>query len=427
MALSLRARELYILYIVLFFTMAGFGIIFPVLPLVVLELDASSLHMGLLVTLYALCQFLFAPFWGALSDRYGRKVVMIIGLFGFSISFFLMGLATNIWALIGARVLGGLLSAATLPTAQAYAADSSSLEERGPAMARLGAAMGAGFMIGPALGGALSVFGLRAAFFVTAALSLLTAVLALIAMTEPPRRTVQGGRRLSSIAALRYASGSSHAILFWLAFIITFCQSELFSMMGLYLAERFGGGGVLTGAAFTVNGLAATLVQGLIVGWSMRQYGEERTILAGLVVGAVSFAALGLAPHVGLALVAVIGTSAALSLVRPTIASSVSRRATFGQGMTMGIQAAFDSLGRVVGPLVAGAIYTWRPEVPFFVASVIYLAAFLIARRQLPKLATVPSEPAVAPEPTESGQAPGQGKRAGATASGACVPARSHR
>src|SRR5690554_2144451 len=109
--MSPRNRELYILFFVLFLTMAGFGMLFPVMPLIVLEFEASSLHMGLLISVYAFCQFISAPFWGNVSDRYGRKPVLILGIFGFSLSFTMMGLAPNIELFIASRALGGLLSA----------------------------------------------------------------------------------------------------------------------------------------------------------------------------------------------------------------------------------------------------------------------------------------------------------------------------
>lgn len=379
-------HQLYILYLIMFLTMAGFGILFPILPLIVLEFEASSFHMGLLISLYAFCQFIAAPFWGNISDRYGRKPVLIIGIFGFSLSFLLMGLAPNIGLFMLSRALGGLLSAATLPTAQAFAADSTSITERAAAISHIGAATGAGFMVGPVIGSLLAVMGLRTPLFVTAVLAAATGILAIITLQEPQKAETGGRsptRRLSSLQALRYATASPHAILFWLAFVVTFCASTQFSMIGLFLADYFGGDATTTGAAFTIMGISSTVIQGLMVERLVNSRGEERTIIIGLVVGAVSFAALAVSPNYLWALVTVIGTASALSLIRPTIASAVSRRASFGMGMTMGIQAAFDSLGRVVGPLVAGTLYNIHPAVPFATASFIYLMTFLIARRRL--------------------------------------------
>lgn len=397
-------RDLYILYLVLFLTMAGFGVLFPVMPLIVLEFEASSLHMGLLISVYAFCQFISAPFWGNVSDRYGRKPVLILGIFGFSVSFILMGIAPNIELFIASRALGGLLSAATLPTAQAYAADSTSLDDRASALARLGAATGAGFMVGPILGGILAVIGLRFPFYATAAMALMTGVIASIALKEPTRRAGtakpgQAQRRLSSFQALRYASASPHAILFWLAFVITYAASTQFSMVGLFLADYFGGGAAMTGTVFAIMGISSTVIQGLVVERLIRRYGEERTIILGLIVGAISFSLLAVSPNHIWAMVVVVGTASAMSLIRPTIASSISRRASFGMGITMGMQSAFDSLGRVVGPLIAGSLYNIHPTVPFMGAALMYTVALLVARRRLFALPEQDPSPGMSPAP----------------------------
>lgn len=398
--MSPRNRELYILFFVLFLTMAGFGMLFPVMPLIVLEFEASSLHMGLLISVYAFCQFISAPFWGNVSDRYGRKPVLILGIFGFSLSFTMMGLAPNIELFIASRALGGLLSAATIPTAQAFAADITTPADRASALARLGAANGAGFMIGPILGGALAVLGLRFPFYLTAALALATGSIAAVALKEPQRKGAPSParrRQLSNIEALRYAIASPHAVLFWLAFVITFCASTQFSMIGLFLADHFGSGAAQTGTLFAVMGVASTVVQGVLVERLIHRYGEERTIILGLIVGTVSFALLAVSPNYIWATTVVIGTASALSLIRPTIASAVSRRGSFGMGITMGMQAAFDSLGRVVGPLVAGTLYKIHPVAPFIGASLVYLTALIASHRQIMHLpeaaeATIPAQ-----------------------------------
>jgi len=380
----LQARELTALYAVLFLTMAGFGIVFPLLPQFVLELGAGSMHMALLVSGYAMMQFLLAPVWGNVSDRIGRKPVLVLGLVGLGLSFFALGLARNIWTAILVRIVGGVLAAATMPTAQAYVGDATTPEHRGRAMAHMGAATNLGFMVGPMLGGTLAVLGVRTAFFATGAVALLTALFTAAVLREPPAEARrQRDRRPPALAAMVQAAASPHAVLFWLAFVVTFCQSQMFSMLGLYLAERFADKGPLAGTAFTVLGVVGATVQGLLVGTLGQRFGEGRVILAGLALGALGFTGLTAAGRAASILGAVAGVAAGGSLIRPTIASAVSRRAVHGQGLTMGIQSAFDSLGRVLGPLTAGAVYQAVPRYPFLAALACYLAVLVLARRRL--------------------------------------------
>lgn len=380
----MRARELYVLYTVLFLTLAGFGVVLPLLPQFVLILGAGPLHMALLVSSYALMQFLLAPVWGNVSDRIGRKPVLVIGQVGLGLSFLLMGLAQDIWTAILARTLGGVLAAATMPTAQAYVGDATTPAQRGRAMGHMGAATGLGFMVGPMLGGLLAVVGVRTAFFVTGAVGLITALLTVAILREPATKARRrSDRRMTGLDAMRSALASPHSILFWLAFLVTFSQSQMFSMLGLYLAERFADNGVWTSASFTVMGVVSAGIQGLLVGTLGERFGEGRVIIAGLGFGALAFTGLTAAGSVTLIMGAVAVAAAAVSLIRPTIASAVSRRATQGQGVTMGIQSAFDSLGRVLGPLTAGAVYQAMPRFPFVVALACYVGVLLLSRQRL--------------------------------------------
>src|SRR5579864_9599285 len=148
-------RGLMVLFLAIFIVMMGFGIVLPVLQFYARAVGATPLQIGLLATSYAAMQFLFAPLWGAASDRIGRKPVFSVGLLGYAVTFVMFGLSHQVWELFLARILGGILSAATLPTAMAYIGDTTSEEDRGSGMGLMGAAMGLGFTIGPGIGGLL--------------------------------------------------------------------------------------------------------------------------------------------------------------------------------------------------------------------------------------------------------------------------------
>ena len=158
-----------------FFTMIvvmiGFGIIIPIMPFYVEHFGVGGTGLGFMMALFSTMQFIFSPFWGSLSDRYGRKKIMLIGAFGSGLSLILSGLAPNYWLLLAARGLGGILSAATMPTAMAYVGDSTDERGRGGGMGLIGAAMGVGMVIGPGLGGWMSEISLAAPFFLAGGLS----------------------------------------------------------------------------------------------------------------------------------------------------------------------------------------------------------------------------------------------------------------
>lgn len=376
-------REQFVLFGTLFQVLLGFGIVIPILPYFARELGANSVQMGLLVTVWAGAQFLFSPLWGSLSDRVGRRPVLLVGLAGYAFTFGVIAFATNIWVIMVARFLGGVLSAATIPTAQAYVADTSTGEERAGRMAAMGAAMNLGFICGPAAGGVLAWFGLdyQGAFLVAMGLALLNWVVAFFTLPEPEHRRVGAAKKgFSGLKAVRIAMAGPESLLFLLAFAGTFGGSTMFSMLGYYLMDRLGGGADMTSLAFTVEGAASVIFQGLLVGWSSRRFGEARSIGWALLAGIIGMFGLVVARSLPVVLVSLCFIGLAVSFVRPLVTSMVSRKTRMEQGVTMGIQTSFDALGRTVAPLWAGAAYLWRDWAPFASAIGVYLIFYIWTR-----------------------------------------------
>lgn len=379
-------RSQYILFFTLFQVMLGFGIMVPILPFFARDLGASSVHMGLLVTVWAGAQFLFAPLWGSLSDRIGRRPVLLVGLLGNALHFAMLALARNIWLALTARFLGGVLSAATIPTAQAYVADTTPGEERSGRMALMGAAMNLGFIGGPTAGGLLGAAGLsyREAILVAAAVAGFNWIVALLALPEPPHRgsSRRNEKGFSGIQAVRMALGGPHSLLFLLAFAGTFGGSTMFSMLGYFLMDRLGvDSESVTSLAFTIQGIAGILFQGLLVGWASRHFGDERPVRWALLAGMAGMAAFIVARSLGAVFLGLILITLAVSFIRPLITALLSRRTRMDQGITMGIQSAFDALGRTVAPTWAGLVYLWHDWAPFASALAVYLLFYLWTRR----------------------------------------------
>src|SRR5512147_1303228 len=173
----LKNRNIAILFFTLIVVMLGFGVIIPILPFLVEKFGGSGVAMGMLMAVFSLMQFIFSPFWGDLSDRYGRKPILLLGTLGNGLTMIGFGLSTNLWSLYLFRALGGILSSATLPTAMAFIGDSTEEHERGGGMGIVGAAMGVGMVLGPGIGGMMGGKSLQAPFFLSAALSLLAMTL----------------------------------------------------------------------------------------------------------------------------------------------------------------------------------------------------------------------------------------------------------
>jgi len=381
--------------------MLGFGVVVPILPYFAQELGASAFQMGLTITVWAGAQFLFSPLWGSLSDRIGRRPVLLIGLAGYSITFGLMAAAPNIWVVMLARFLGGILSAATIPTAQAYTADISEGEDRASRIAGMGAAMNLGFMSGPALGGLLATLGLgyRGSFLAAAAMGLVNLLLALLILPEPPHRRVSSAQKgLSGLQAVGVALSSAEALLFVLAFAASFGGSQLFSMLGYFLQEQLQAGPGLLSVALTVQAVSSFLFQVALVGPVSRSFQAEKVVSAALVVSSLGFALLASAHSIPRVMAAVVLVAAGLAFVRPLITAILSDRTRLDQGMAMGIQVAFDALGRTLGPAWAGAVFLWRSWAPFASAGAACLLFFGITwwvwhrPQPVPRHRTVPNE-----------------------------------
>ena len=369
-------RGLIVLFLAIFLVMMGFGIVLPVLQFYARNVGATPFEIGLLATSYAVMQFLFAPLWGALSDRVGRKPVFSVGLVGYAVSFVIFGLSHQVWELFLARMLGGVLSAATLPTAMAYIGDTTSEERRGGSMGMMGAAMGLGFTIGPGIGGVLGHYSLSLPFFVGAALALVTLALSWGALPEPARHD-SSRERPSRLEAIRQALGGPLAFFYLVTLVGAFALAGLEATYALFAQDRLhltsaGGAGAI-GVVFVVVGLLQAAILGGLLGRLINRWGEERVVQGGLLLAAVGYLLITLTHNViTLAVFAAIA-GAGHSLMRPGVASLISKRTEAGQGLSIGIMDSFDSLGRILGPAWGGWVYHVGLDLPYLSAAAVLL------------------------------------------------------
>ena len=290
-------KNVAILSLALGVVMLGFGMVMPVMPFYIESMGASATELGLLVAISPFIQLVASPLWGGVSDRRGRKPVLVVGLLGYGISMLLFGLSTELWMLFVARGVGALLSAATMPTTMAYISDSTSEQERGGGMGALGAATGLGMVLGPALGGLLGSDSLSMPFFLTAAVCLLTLLLVLLFLpeslpTEARRQSAVKVRPATQFQELWQALFGPLGVLLLMAFLVSFGLTNFQGIFGYYALKKFGYGTKEVGWILTVVGIVAALTQGALTGPLTKRWGEATVIKATLLASAVTFALL---------------------------------------------------------------------------------------------------------------------------------------
>jgi DHA1 family multidrug resistance protein-like MFS transporter len=395
-------KHLFVLLACLFVVMIGFGITLPVLPFYVerLALKAGAsrqsivLHVTLLTGVYALMQLAFAPLWGRWSDRIGRRPLILAGITGYVVAQVMFGLSTSLWLLYAARIVGGILSSATLPVSAAYVVDMTTKEERSRGMAWLGTAASLGVVVGPALGGLLSrrdwhfnwssehlkVDGFSTPFFAAALLGLVTLLAAsrwlpesmpnTSAQNTNPVKDARGETKtdwrtlvktLSPLLALTLAG----------QFALTMFEGTF----ALFAQAKFAFGPAEVGYVFVVCGLVMTIFQAGAVGFLAGRISELTQIGAGFALMGAGIALLATAQTKFSIFAFVALLSLGMAFIAPNLAALISKRGGEQQaGASLGVQNAANSLGQAVGPLLGGVLFIWHINAPYFFSGAVLLA-----------------------------------------------------
>jgi DHA1 family tetracycline resistance protein-like MFS transporter len=368
------------------------------LPFYAESFGASELTVGLLLASYSLMQFIGAPVLGRLSDRYGRRPILLISQVGTFVGFMIQGFANALWMLFLSRIIDGI-SGANISTAQAYIADISDEKNRAKNFGLIGAAFGLGFIIGPAAGGFLSQFGYHVPAFFAAGLSLLTIVLTYFMLPEPERKT--SARREFSVKALKRAfAHPTVGILLTMVFTFGLAFAMFQTSFALFASARFGFDIQQTALVLTYVGVLSVIMQLVVVKRVVRRLGENRSIM-------VTMASLAL----GLVLMALIQSPVALIFVMPIlsfgggvtspvltslISKSVDRTEVGGM---LGISTSVDSLSRVVAPILGNALLIFGSGLPSLVGAAILLIPIALAVQLRGRMQGLPvnAQPAYAP------------------------------
>jgi multidrug resistance protein len=340
---------LVIIFLTVFIDLLGFGIIIPLLPFYAESFGANAFVIGLLGTSFSLMQFLFSPVWGRLSDRMGRRPIILIGLAGSCASYLVLAVADTLALVFVARIVGGI-AGANIPTAQAYIADVTTVENRARGMGLVGAAFGLGFIFGPALGGVLSHLGPSAPMWFASALC--GGNLAAAYFLLPESRTLNPARvTIGRMEALRRALKDRRLVL-----LAAFSGFE--TTFALFSERRFGFTISTIGYLFAFIGCTLALVQGVLVGRAVKRVGEARLIPVAIAVIGIGIGMVPFAWSVPTLLVAIGTLAVGMGFNGPALSSMVSRLThADDQGGMLGLASSLASLGRVVGPAWGGFLF----------------------------------------------------------------------
>jgi DHA1 family tetracycline resistance protein-like MFS transporter len=385
------------IFITVCLDMLALGMIVPVLPKLVVAFEGGNMGKAASITgvfgfVWALMQFVSSPVLGAISDRWGRRPVVLASNLGLGLDYLMMAVAPSLaWLFVGRMVSG--ITSATFATASAYIADVTPPEQRAGQFGKLGAAFGLGFIIGPALGGLLGNYGLRLPFWVAAGLSLANAVYGFFILPEslPPERRVpqlkwRTANPLGSLTLLR----SSRLLLALAAatFLYDLAHESLPSIWVLYTTYRYQWSERAIGLSLAAVGLGSTLVSALLVGPAVKRLGERRVLLVGLAFGALGFALYGAAASSGV-FFAAIPLTALWGLAGPPVQALMSREVgPSQQGQLQGAFGSMSGISGMIGPLlftqifrgaIAPGLPAWLPGAPYFMAAALVAASLLAA------------------------------------------------
>jgi MFS transporter, DHA1 family, tetracycline resistance protein len=366
--------------------MLGFGIVIPVLPFYALEFGATPLEVTVLIASFSAAQLLASPLWGRVSDRRGRRPLIIAGLFASAVSYLIFGLAGSLAMLLLSRMAAGA-AGGTISVAHAYVADTTRGSERARAMGLIGAAAGIGVMIGPMIGGFFSRFGLGAPGFVAAALCAANGVAAIFLLPESRPRRAPGTVRTGEAATLRgWLSTMVRyplSLLLSVYFLAITSFAAMTALLALYLEARFQLGAQDMGVIFAIAGGTTVIVRGVLLGVLVRRIGEAGTARLGTVGLASAMVAMAFLPGpLWMAVVVPLYAFGAGTLF-PALSSLVSRATDAeSQGSVLGGKDVVGGTGRVLGPLWGGLVFQQVSiGSPFLVGASLVGCAFLLALR----------------------------------------------
>lgn len=373
--------SLVILMVNMFIAMVGMGLIIPIMPKYVTEFGATGQAMGYLVAAFGLTQFLCSPIAGELSDKYGRKLLIVTGIGLFTVSQVLFGMAEHMWMLYVSRLLGGMSAALMTPPMMAYVADITTEEKRGKGLGMLMASMTLGVVIGPGIGGMLAEYGIRVPFYAAAALAGLSTVVSLLFLPESlsvEERMAARSNTKKKENLLRQMAASAKApyfMLLVLVFALTFGLQNFEAIFGLYVDVKYGFTPKDISLMITLGAIIGVICQAVLIERLLRTFGEKKILLTMFGLSAISMILLLFVSNYFLIFFVTMLFFVATSIVRPAINTLLSKMAGNEQGFVAGMNNAYMSLGNIIGPAIAGILFDVHVQIPYAFGAIVLFAS----------------------------------------------------
>lgn len=401
-----RKAVLGVIFLTVFIDLIGFGIIIPLSPYLARRFEATPLQVGMLMAVYSLMQFIFSPVWGRISDRMGRRPILLMSLLGSTLSYLGFAFATTLAGLFLARIFAGIFGA-SISTAMAYIADVTPQKERSKGMGLIGAAFGMGFIFGPFIGGIAGgygqrwgegpPFGMSFSALVAAGICFLNFLLALRILKEslPAEKRGQAKARDSRLVLLtKYLRQPVVGPLIGVVFLSIFAMALMESTLFLYVQDKFGWGVELASYGFAFVGVMIAFTQGYLIRKLMPKWGERKTLMVGLVLSSLGMTGIALSSSIPFLALANVLLALGVGMTNPSVIGSISLKADeTEQGMVMGVSQSVSALGRIVGPVMGGWVYGGlRIESPYLIAGSLMAFCVLIVLAvyaQIPQIGKV--------------------------------------
>ncbi|TCN26151.1 MFS transporter [Mesobacillus foraminis] len=371
--MQIKKYTLAILLLNLFIAFLGIGLVIPVTPAIMNELNLSGTVVGYMVASFAVTQLIVSPVAGRWADMFGRKIMIIIGLLFFSISEFLFGIGQTVEVLFLSRVLGGVSAAFIMPAVTAFIADITTVQTRPKALGYMSAAISTGFIIGPGIGGFLAEIHSRLPFFFAAGFALFAALLSLITLREPERNP-ENGEQEGAQKGVKRIFAPMYFIAFMIILISAFGLAAFESLFALFVDHKFG---------FTAKDIAIMITGGAIVGAIVQVgffdrltnwLGEIRLIRHSLIFSTILVYLLTLVSSYAAILAVTILVFVGFDLMRPAVTTYLSKMAGNEQGFVGGMNSMFTSIGNVFGPVIGGMLFDIDLNYPFYFATIVLAA-----------------------------------------------------
>ncbi|WP_338787238.1 MFS transporter [Metabacillus sp. FJAT-53654] len=360
----------------IFIPFLGIGLIVPVMPSFMNIMHLSGKTMGYLIAAFAVTQLLLSPLAGRWVDRYGRKKMIIIGLFLFGVSELIFGLGTHVSVLYLSRMLGGISAAFIMPGVTGYIADITSIQERSKAMGYMSAAISTGYIIGPGLGGFIAEYGVRMPFYFAAAIAFLAVITSIFILKEPLTKEQlteisANTKHTSLISDLKRSLNPLYLIAFIIVFVLAFGLSAYETIFSLFSDHKFGFTPKEIAAIITISSIFGAVVQIFMFGKMIDKLGEKKLIQLCLIIGAILAVASTVISSFLAVLVVTCFIFLAFDLLRPALTTFLSKAAGKEQGFVAGMNSTYTSLGNIVGPAIGGILFDVNINYPYLFAAVI--------------------------------------------------------